>query len=147
LIFAFEIINPNFEKLQVFQSKYISFLEVPMDKITHEMRLMQWTPIVRECRSSGMAVKAWCLENNVNEKKFYYWQRRIREEAFGTLKNTECQNQTNFVQLQDPTDSLRNTSYFKSDMIIRIGNSVLELSNTVSEELLSKVLKVMSDAK
>jgi putative transposase len=118
-----------------------------MDKITHEMRLMQWTSIVRECRGSGMAVKAWCLENNVNEKKFYYWQRRIREEAFDSLKKAESTKQTNFVQLPLLADSSRNTSSFKADMIVRVGNNVLELSNTVSEELLSKVLKVISDAK
>lgn len=29
-----------------------------MDKITHEMRMKQWTPVIRECRSSGMAVKS-----------------------------------------------------------------------------------------
>ncbi|MGC7873922.1 IS66 family insertion sequence element accessory protein TnpA [Desulfosporosinus sp. SYSU MS00001] len=118
-----------------------------MDKITHEMRLMQWTDIVRECRSSGMAVKAWCLENNINEKKFYYWQRRIRGEVFGTLKKTESQSQSNFVQLPVPADSSRNNPSFRPDMTIHIGNNVLELSNTVSEELLSKVLKVMSDVK
>lgn len=119
-----------------------------MDKITHEMRLMQWTPIIRECRNSGMAVKAWCLENNVNEKQFYYWQRRIREEAFDNLKKTESQNQANFVQLPPaPVDSSRNTSFFRADMIVHIGNNVLELSNTVSDELLSNVLKVISDVK
>lgn len=30
-----------------------------MDKVTHEMRLMQWTNIVHECRSSDMGVRAW----------------------------------------------------------------------------------------
>ncbi|WP_050759717.1 IS66 family insertion sequence element accessory protein TnpA [Clostridium carboxidivorans] len=64
-----------------------------MDKVTHEMRLMQWTNIVRECLSSGMGVRTWCLENNVNEKQFYYWQRRIRKEVFSTLKKTEFQKQ------------------------------------------------------
>lgn len=118
-----------------------------MDNITHEMRLMQWTPIIRECRSSGMTVKSRCLKNNINEKQFYYWQRCVREEAFDTLKKTESQSQPNFVQLQTPADSSRNTSSFMADMIIHIGNSILELSNTVSEELLNKVLKVMSDFK
>lgn len=118
-----------------------------MDKITHEMRLNQWTLIIRECRGSGMAVKAWCLENNVNEKQFYYWQRRVREEAFSSLKKVEPQSKPNFIQLPVPVDSLGNIPIFKADMIVRIGNNVLELSNTVSEELLSKVLKVMSDAK
>ena len=118
-----------------------------MDKITHEMRLMQWAPIIRECRSSGMGVRAWCLENNVKEKQFYYWQRRVRGEAFNTLKKTESQSQTNFVQLPVPADSSRNTPSFRTDMIIHIGNNILELSNTISEDLLSMVLKVMSNAK
>lgn len=117
-----------------------------MDKVTHEMRLMQWTPIIRECRSSGMAVRAWCIENNVNEKQFYYWQRRVRGEVFENLKKTELESKPNFVQLLAPTHSTRSSS-FNADMIIHIGNNVLELSNTVSESLLSKVLKVISDVK
>ena len=118
-----------------------------MDKITHEMRLMQWTPIIRECRGSGLTIKAWCLENNVNEKQFHYWQRRVRGEVFDTMKKTKSQSQPNFVQLPAPTDSSRDTPSFRTDMIIHIGNNVLELSDTVSEELLFKVLKVMSGVK
>lgn len=118
-----------------------------MDKTTYEMRLMQWTQIIRECRKSSMSVRDWCLENNVSEKKFYYWQRRVRGEAFESLKKNDLQNQTNFVQLPVQNDNLNNTPSFKPDIVIHIGNNVLELSNTVSEELLSKVLKVMSDVK
>lgn len=118
-----------------------------MDKITHEMRLIQWTPIVRECRSSGMSVKSWCTENNVNEKQFFYWQRRVREEVYSVLEKTESKRQPTFVQLPAPVDSARNTSAFMADMVIHIGNNMIELSNTVSEELLSKVLKVISDVK
>ena len=118
-----------------------------MDKITHEMRLKHWTPIISECRNSAVPVRAWCIQNNIDEKKFYYWQRRIREEAFDTLKKKESQNQTNFVKLSVHNDILKNIPSFKPDIIIHIGNNILELSNTVSEELLSKVLKVMSDVK
>lgn len=108
-----------------------------MDKITHEMRLMQWTPIVRECRESGMTVKTWCLQNNVNEKQFYYWQRRVREEAFDTLKKAESQNHTNFVQLPAPADSSRDTSSFRTDMIIHIGNNILESCRLIINSLQS----------
>ncbi|WP_278245859.1 hypothetical protein [Clostridium sp. DL-VIII] len=43
-----------------------------MDKTTHKMRLMHWTSIIIECRSSGKGVRCWCNENNINEKQFYY---------------------------------------------------------------------------
>jgi transposase-like protein len=118
-----------------------------MDKITHEMRLIQWTPIIQDCHNSGMTIRSWCRENNVNANQFHYWQRRIRGEVYESLKISEPQLQPKFVQLPVPVDSLRNTTAFKADMIIHIENNVLELSNTVSEELLSKVFKVMSDVK
>jgi putative transposase len=119
-----------------------------MDKITHEMRLTQWTQVIRECRSSGVAIRIWCSENNVNEKQFYYWQRRIRAQAFNSLENIKSKEQSKFVQLPAPVDSLSlGRSSFSSDMVLHIGNNIIEISNTVSEELLSKVFKVISDAK
>ena len=118
-----------------------------MDKITHEMRLMHWTPIIHECRNSGISIRSWCQQNNVPEKQFHYWQRRIRGELFDAIKDTETQLQPNFVQLPVPAAKSTITSMFAADMILHIGNNVLELSNTVSEELLSKVLKVMSNVK
>lgn len=52
-----------------------------MDKITDtktEFRLRQWTQIIQTCQASGMTVIAWCSQNNVNIKSYYYWLRRVR---------------------------------------------------------------------
>jgi len=121
-----------------------------MDKITHEMRLIHWASIINECRNSGMTVRSWCLNKNINPSQFYYWERRTSGNQLDTLKSperTESQNQSNFVQLQVHTDCSKSTSSFKTDMLIHIGDNILEISNTISEELLSRVLKVMSDVK
>ena len=32
---------------------------------------------IMACRSSGMTVRAWCQENGLSEKTYYYWQRRL----------------------------------------------------------------------
>lgn len=118
-----------------------------MDKITHEMRLMQWTPIIKSCHNSGISIRSWCAENNVNTNQFHYWQRRLRKEVYETLKETESHSKPNFVQLSTPVESLKNKSVFKADMILHIENNVIELTNSVSEELLARVLKVISNAK
>ncbi|WP_423237316.1 IS66 family insertion sequence element accessory protein TnpA [Clostridium puniceum] len=96
-----------------------------------------------------MGVRPWCRENNVSEKQFYYWERRIKGKDFETQKEIESQNQANFVELQVPIDSLidSSTPIFRTDMVIHVGNNVLEISNTVSENLLSMVLKVISNVK
>lgn len=57
--------------------------------IIHEMSLMQWMPVIRECHGCDVTVNAWCLENNVNKKQFYYWQRRAIEEILGSLKKAK----------------------------------------------------------
>lgn len=49
-------------------------------EVKHKYLLSKWAPIIQSCRTSGMTVKAWCQENNINEKQFFYWQRRVREE-------------------------------------------------------------------
>lgn len=118
-----------------------------MDKSTHEMRLMKWTAIIKECRNSGMTVAAWCRENNISNKSFYYWQRKIRTKVFDNVKESTISNKTNFVQLPAPIDSSIGTPSFKADMVLHVGNNVLELSNTTSENLLSIVLKVITNVK
>ena len=55
-----------------------------MDKTENEKNLIKWTPIIQKCRSSGIGVRPWCRENNVSEKKFYYWERRIKGKNFET---------------------------------------------------------------
>jgi hypothetical protein len=55
-----------------------------MDKITDaksEFRLRQWAEIIQACQVSGMTVIAWCAQNNVNIKSYYYWLRKVRSMA------------------------------------------------------------------
>lgn len=45
--------------------------------VTHEIRLQKWMDIVKDCRSSGKTIKAWCNENGIDLKRYYYWQRKV----------------------------------------------------------------------
>lgn len=110
--------------------------------IKHQHRLQTWTPVIHECKNSGMTIKAWCAENNVNEKQFYYWQRRVREEVLGQMVIANTQNPT-FIQIPDDPKQKKS---FTPDMILNCGNYSLELSNTISPELLSMLIKVISHA-
>ena len=59
-----------------------------MDQLTvteHDARLNLWIQRIKECRGSGMTVKAWCKANEINEKTYYYWLRKIKKEAFEAL--------------------------------------------------------------
>lgn len=113
---------------------------------TREYRLSQWLAIIKECRNSGMNVRSWCVQNNVNEKQFYYWQRKLRELA--SEKIAPVEKTATFAQLSVPVSKpdCSYTSPFIPSMVIRVGNASIELAEHVQPELLASVLKVFSDA-
>ena len=53
-----------------------------MSSKKHEYQLEQWTILIRDRLNSGKSVRAWCAENKVTERKYYYWLKRIRQEHF-----------------------------------------------------------------
>ena len=52
-------------------------MEQGLQKLNADQRLAVWTQRIADCRSSGKGVKHWYQENNISEKTYYYWQRRI----------------------------------------------------------------------
>ena len=53
-----------------------------MDKITSDVCRQQWLDIIQACNASGLTKKAWCEQNGINIKSFYYWQRQLRHETY-----------------------------------------------------------------
>ena len=43
-------------------------------------RVQIWAERIAECRGSDMSVRAWCRENGISEKTYYYWQRRLYQQ-------------------------------------------------------------------
>lgn len=43
--------------------------------------------VIEQCslRPEGQTIKQWLADNGINEKTYYYWQRRIRKEVFGQI--------------------------------------------------------------
>ena len=55
-----------------------------MDQSTHDVRMTNWLNIISQCqnRPAGISAKQWLAENDVNEKSYYYWLRKIRRETY-----------------------------------------------------------------
>lgn len=60
-----------------------------VQKVTHEVRLQQWSRIVKECRSSGKTIKAWCAKNIINIKTYYHWQSKFARQLAGNLRQVK----------------------------------------------------------
>ena len=123
-----------------------------MDKITHEVRLEQWERLMTDCAESGLPKKQWCRENGISEKRFYYWQRKLRKKAYA-LMTTESGTADEeeklpvmagtegipFVEIRSAKEESSDRTDFRPDAVIRYGAMAIEISNSASASLLQKL--------
>jgi hypothetical protein len=53
-------------------------MESKIANYTREIKSKKWAEIVMNCNTSGISKTAWCRENNVSLKSFFYWQHKLR---------------------------------------------------------------------
>ena len=128
-----------------------------MDRITHQVRLANWTKIIEQCnnRPAGTTAKQWLYDNGISDKSYYYWLRKIRQEAYAS-KGKELpaiqsiQEQppaVTFAEIPLPEQQTHITDTFKADAVIHTGTMVIGISNTISDTLLSRLLEVAHHAR
>ena len=49
-----------------------------MDATTVEIRYQRWVQVIQDWSNSGLSKRGYCQQNAIDEKQFYYYQRRIR---------------------------------------------------------------------
>ena len=126
-----------------------------MDKTTHEIRISNWRSIIEQCqaRPEGQSAKQWLADNGISEKTYYYWQRRVRQETYALIKQDAVSPAIPALDTKSVTfaeipyaAAPDNLQPFAPDVVIRKGQTVLELSNSVSDRILEKIMEVMSNA-
>jgi putative transposase len=120
-----------------------------VQKVTHEIRLRQWTGIIKECRGNGKSVKSWCEENGISEKSYFYWQRRVREAACQELTAYQYQQ----VAKAEPGDT--NTPAFAECRIpedhhaggtavtIHLNGAVVEIHHGAEASVVESILHAL----
>lgn len=127
-----------------------------MDRITHQVRLANWTKIIEQCnnRPTGTSAKQWLHDNGISDKSYYYWLRKIRQEAYVSKEKElpaihstqEPQSAVTFAEI--PLSEQRNsiTDIFNADAVIHTGTMVIGISNPLSDTLLARILEVAHHA-
>lgn len=121
-----------------------------MEKITHQMRLQQWSKIISECLASGQNKTAWCRQNGISDKKFFYWQKILRREAYAlaetsndkTLVPVTAQPQTiTFVELKLEQNASGSSVYndVRPDAVIQTNGMTIGFTNSASPDLIRAV--------
>lgn len=119
-------------------------------EVTQQYRLNKWMEIIRNCRSSGQTVKAWCTEHNVSSKSYYYWLKRVREAACEALPALHSDQRTIVpIDLSMPIKSkeIVHPASTESDIIIHMGSVTLEIRNHASATLIEHTLRALQHAR
>ncbi|MFI3168654.1 MAG: IS66 family insertion sequence element accessory protein TnpB [Faecalibacterium sp.] len=66
-----------------------------LQMLSHAQKAELWSHRVAECRNSNISVNAWCEQNGLNPKTYYYWQRKL----FNLATQAQAE-QNNFVELR-----------------------------------------------
>ncbi|AGA70577.1 Transposase [Desulfitobacterium dichloroeliminans LMG P-21439] len=113
-------------------------------KVTQNYRLNKWTQLIRECRSSGQTVTAWCAEHNIHPSSYFYWLKRVRTAACEALP--ALQTETNSIvpiSFSLPQVNPTATDSLTPAIVVRLDSVSLEIHNTASLDLIENTLRAL----
>lgn len=121
-----------------------------MDQIITNVRRRKWLEIINACNASGLTRKAWCEQNGIKLKSFYYWQRQLRRDAYDAQANAvslTAASEVSFAEVTLPETSpvTCHSTDFHPDAVIRTRTLTIEVSNSASAALLSFLGSVMKN--
>ena len=60
-------------------------MEIASFTPNQQVKLQYWLRVIHECRTSGLTNRAWCEQNGISLKNYYYWIAKIRKLAVEDL--------------------------------------------------------------
>ena len=128
-----------------------------MDQCTHEVRAEYWKNIIRACgqRPAGQSAKSWLDENGICEQSYYHWQRKFRQQAYVKMKDIvaavpEASEKTDIAFVEIPCIPLpqKDTKIMDNApvAVIRTSSMSVEITNNISDGILTTILKEVSHA-
>ena len=119
-----------------------------------QVKLQYWLDVIRQCRASGLTNQAWCEQNQISLKSYYYWIAKIRRLALDEFprkrngihsqpdRNTaflpEVSSEFAEVSLPD-----RRISHSALAAILHIRDICIEIFEDTSGESLTMILKAV----
>ncbi|MDL2248356.1 hypothetical protein LJB89_01515 [Tyzzerella sp. OttesenSCG-928-J15] len=116
-------------------------MSMELQETKHQIKLAQWRGIVYECRNSGIAVKTWCKNNQINVSTYYRWQKLVWESGSQhTALSQASPAETTFAEYR-PQMNYSNSS---AAIILQLGEIRLEIQNGASPETIEAVIHIIT---
>ena len=117
-----------------------------MGQSTHVIWVKEWSKIIQDCYTSGLAKKEWCMQNHIKAKSFYYWQRVIRKKTLAKCPLSSSDVQTTFVELPSPKLSAEVPMNEPAAIIRLTGGITVEITEAASSVFIRQLIEAVSYA-
>ena len=107
-------------------------------ELKHEANLQRWAEAIRECRSSGVSVKACCETQGITTTTYYRWERAVLNKVEG-LKQAAAG--VSFAELATPKQMQRNAA--QQVATLRYKEVSLEIYPGMDADTLQVILSVL----
>ena len=109
-------------------------------ELTTNYQMQRWMDIIRDCKASNLTVAQYCELNGLSRPSYYYWFAKIREAA---LEAQQAVDEPRFVELSAPETETTVVTQ-STTATIKVGAASIEISESISDEMLLRILKVVS---
>ena len=109
------------------------------NELKHEAKKQEWSMSIQECRGSGLSVRAWCRQEEINAATYYRWEREFLD-----LAETEpCSSVSavRFAELPAPNRGSRNVA--ERSATLHIGNASLDIYPGCDTEQLRLLVELL----
>lgn len=122
-----------------------------MDQITHDVRRQNWLNIITACqnRPTDITVRQWLSDNGIKEKAYYYWLRKFRKEAAQSNQLPASCSSADVAFVEIPLGKVSaepGNGNPGGTAIIRKNGMTIEISNSISGQLLTLLLQEVARA-
>ena len=108
-------------------------------ELKHRAKLQEWTARIRDCRSSGLSVRAWCKQERINAATYYRWE----QELLTAADQAPCSAvpAVRFAELPAPKRVSRNAA--ERSATLHIGNASLDIYPGCDTEQLKMLVEFL----
>lgn len=108
-----------------------------IEEVLQQQRLNEWGQMVQACKSSGKSVSGWCSENNINEKTYYYRQRKVCAALPENHETLPEEKQIVFAEVPPVWNGIES----KSSITVRMRSAEIDIPNGADPRMVEIVLR------
>ena len=108
-------------------------------ELKHRVKLQEWAARIQDCRSSGLSVRAWCRQEEINAATYYRWERELL--ALAETEPCSSVSAVRFAELPAPKQVSRNVA--ERSATLHIGNASLDIYPGCDTEQLKMLVELL----